>query len=264
MIPNENAAILFRFSEQRWIDAIINGELSFSCAGAFVYQAKATDNTIQGDKYEGIFAKLHPGDERITQMRDKLGADLEEISEDDYILLRRKSAMKKPIFCFYGYKIGDILKDGISLRVGNNQIRHDFDSRLYTGFSGMDWNSNVVDDSRRFTQLTLLPYPFVNRIKIAMCTQGLGYKLHPVDYELRGNDTFFIEPTEKYDELFYKSPEYAYQFETRICLFDKKLDCIFDRFSLNIGHLSTNEYKKSFEPIYIVLDAVVQRREAAP
>jgi len=49
MVPDNHALLLFRFSEHRWINAIIEGTLSFSCAGNFVEQAMKTDNNIQGD-----------------------------------------------------------------------------------------------------------------------------------------------------------------------------------------------------------------------
>lgn len=40
MIPNDNAIILYKFSEKQWIQKLLDGELSFSCAGAFIFQAK--------------------------------------------------------------------------------------------------------------------------------------------------------------------------------------------------------------------------------
>lgn len=40
MIPDENAIMMYKFSENRWIKNILEGELSFSCAGAFINQAK--------------------------------------------------------------------------------------------------------------------------------------------------------------------------------------------------------------------------------
>ena len=35
MIPNDNAIMLYKFSEKQWIQKLLDGELSFSCAGAF-------------------------------------------------------------------------------------------------------------------------------------------------------------------------------------------------------------------------------------
>ena len=57
MIPNEHAIMIYKFNENRWIEKILEGKLSFSCAGAFIAQAKHTGNIIQGDKFEGVFAR---------------------------------------------------------------------------------------------------------------------------------------------------------------------------------------------------------------
>lgn len=69
MVPDDHGVILFRFGEKRWIEKIADGNLSFSCAGAFINQAKKTGNTVQGDEYEGIFARLYPDDSRIDKMK---------------------------------------------------------------------------------------------------------------------------------------------------------------------------------------------------
>lgn len=53
MVQDENAIILFRFGEQRWIDKFIEGDMSFSCSGAFIHQAMKTGNDVQGDPLEG-------------------------------------------------------------------------------------------------------------------------------------------------------------------------------------------------------------------
>lgn len=262
MIPNNNAIVLFRFSEQRWIDAIIKGELSFSCAKAFVKQAIDTNNEIQGDKYEGTFARLYPDDRRISEMKELLRNDLEMIFEGDFVLLRRRSAMFKPIFCFYAYKAIDAL-DNIAddAVIGENIIRHNFDSRMFSGFANGNWNCNVVADDRRFTILTLQPNYFINRIKFWTKYNNISYVMKPVDYEQQATETFFIEPTEQYEELFCKRPRYAYQYECRICLHRKKLLSICDRYTLNIGQLSNREYKKTFQPFYFDLRATIAKKE---
>ena len=96
MVPDNHALLLFRFSEHRWINAIIEGTLSFSCAGNFVEQAMKTDNNIQGDRYEGVFARLGIMDTKIASMRRLLGSDLEEIPDGDYVSMgiRRRMRLK--------------------------------------------------------------------------------------------------------------------------------------------------------------------------
>lgn len=263
MVPDNNALLLFRFSEHRWINAIIDGTISFSCAGLFVEQAMKTDNDIQGDRYEGIFARLKTGDPKVLAMRSRLGIDLEEIPDGDYVLLRRKSAMLKPIFCFYGYKAKDALEDcGEIENFGMHEITHEFDPRMYTGFSDTDWTNAEADDDRRFTMLILQPAPFIDKIKVALSKKNLLYKMGIVDYGTRAEETFFIPPTDSYDELFCKRPMYSYQYEGRVCLTNMIFTDIHKRYPLAIGALNEKEYKKSHEPLKMVLHANIGDRSA--
>ena len=128
--------IYFKFGKNRWIKRLIDGDLSFSCAGKFVYDAKKTGNTIQGDELEGVFARLKINDSRVSEMKNKLQNDLEILPDvDGYVMLRRKSALLKPIFCVYGYKDEDILSDCVDLKPGSNLATHFFNEDMYSGFS---------------------------------------------------------------------------------------------------------------------------------
>ena len=209
MIPDENLFLLFKFGEKRWIDKILKGELSFSCAGAFINQAKKAGNTIQGDIHEGIFARLKRGDIRIDQMKERLMSDLEILDEGEYLCLRRRSAKLKPIFCFYGYKAGGILKaGGDNLSVGINRIRYEFDPQLYTGFTS-DWKiSPLLNEPYRFRLLLLRIEVFKEKLENAMKLINKCYRAKNIDYDKMQEKEFFIEPTPNYDELFYKLPQY--------------------------------------------------------
>ena len=252
--------MIHRFGEQRWIDKIIDGELSFSCAGAFIHQAKKTRNYVQGDIHEAVFARLLKNDVRIAQMRTQLGADLEEIPDGNYVFLRRHSAKRKPIFCFYGYTAGDALRDSSIDHVGFNRIRHEFDEKMYSGFSQNIDMRNVVSDEYRFTELTVMARAFVDRIRIAMLNNDYLYRIERIDYDTMNKDEFFISPTSNYDELFYKHPSYKYQYEARICMPDKELITIFDRFLLQIPPLHKEEYVKVHERTYMSYDTVIKRK----
>ena len=82
-----------------------------------------------------------------------------------------------------------------------------------------------------------------------------------VNYELFGQETFFIEPTNQYDELFYKFPKYKYQLEARICLIEMKFDCIFDRHNMQIGPLPPNDYRMTHDPLYMQLEIVTEQKQ---
>lgn len=260
MIPDNHALLLFRFGEKRWMDKLVLGELSFSCIGAFITQAIRTGNDIQGDKFEGVFARLKKDDERIAQLRLELGHDLEEIIDGSYILLRRKSAKFKPVFCFYGYTAEDAILDGNIKHTGITTIRHDFDSRMFSGFADSIKVRNVISDSHRFTIVIIQPKPFVDRVKIAMFNNGLGYTMKKVNYDLFKSETFFLEPTNSYEELFYKFSQYEYQHETRICLKDVKFSNIYERYSINIGKFLKTDYNMVHDEVFFQFNANIGRK----
>ena len=260
MIKNNSGILLSKFGEQRWIDSLINGNMSFSCAGNYILQAKKTGNDIQGDLYEAIFARLYKNDSRIIEQRQRLKKDLEEIEDGNFILLRRKSAKLKPIFCFYGYKAEDVLNDCKDPVSGNNTVLHEYNEKLYSGFS-KSMGNNVVADEYRLTQLTLKPEPFVNRVKAAMARHGYGYIMNPVDYKIRAEETFFIQPTDKYEELFYKDPKYSYQLETRIFITGKQFWNVFERYNLFIGKFQEDTYWKSYNPMKFLLEVILEEAD---
>ena len=244
---NSNGVVLFKFGEQRWIDKIIEGKLSFACAGAFINEYKRSKNEIMGDQYEAVFAKLYPDDPRINEMKQKLGRDLESIKYNDYILLRRKSARLIPIFCMYGYKEDDIIDDIIEPEIGKNIAVHKFDERMYIGFAKSINARNVVVKSCRFTQLALRVPEFIMRL--VEHNAWNKFEMHPVNYKYFEQDTFFIEPTRSYKELFYKFPDYKYQLETRISIPSIQLVTCADRYEVEIREFKDDDYRKSYEPI---------------
>ena len=252
---------VIKFGEARWIQKIVEGELSFSCAGAFINQAKKTGNTIQGDLLEAVFARLLKTNPKIQEMREKLGNDLEEIPDGDYIFLRRKSAKRIPIFCIFSLK----KKNFISKKPGNQNIEFSFDKRLYDGFANKNIK-NTVPNSHKFTMAYFITEKFINRIKLRSGHQELrskiqfnidavaGFSAIPeeeflaiksanVRYENFHEGEFFSEPTDNYDELFVKSDEYEYQAEVRICIRNIKLSSYSDRYTVKIEKFKDGEYK---------------------
>lgn len=258
---DDRIIILFKFGEKKWMQKLVDGNVNFSCAGNFINQAIKTGNVIQGDPYEGVFARLKVSDPRISDMIEKLGDDLEILTDtQQYVMLRRKSAKLKPIFCLYGYKNADALNDCTNPKIGNNYIKHIFHDEMYSGFSNSLLAYNVISDAYRFTQVSFVkPSAFVNRIKIALAIKGIGYKMDNVNYTEFEKDTFFIEPTSSYRELFYKFPRYKHQHECRICLKNMLFENIFERYNLEIPKLSNDEYRITHTPFYMTTNAVLKR-----
>lgn len=252
LLPENNIMMVIKFGEKRWMKKIADGELSFSCAGAFIKQAETTNNNIQGDLLEGVFAHLYKGSEKINEMRIKLGKDLEEIDDGEFIYLRRKSAKFKPIFCVYGYKISDVIKDGDPAEEGWKNVTHLFDQNMYSGFSPYNVQ-NVISESHRPTMLLIQAETFKIATRLALLSyrENLSYYIKHVSYQDIKSEEFFVQPTDEYQELFIKSDSYEYQHETRICICNKSLRSIYDRFNLSAGPIPKGDYYFVHTPVQL-------------
>ena len=261
-MDKDRAFLFFKFGIHKWMQKLVEGELSFSCTGSFIFQAIHTDNDIQGDKLEGVFARLRKDDPLIIQMGSKLGKDLEIIPDNEcYVLLRRKSSKYRPIFCLYSYADKDILDDCTSPAPGRQFVTHTFASEMYTGFADTYEARNVVVPDLRFAQVTLSKSAtFLMRLKVSLNAQKLKHKIGYVNYTEFEKETFFIPPTENYDELFYKFPKYKSQHEVRICLPELSFSHIGQRFNLDIGKLSDSEYKLAHTPYYFTSEVIMKRK----
>lgn len=214
--PNDENIIYFclKISQEKWIKKLQQGEICFTPTHYFIEEAIRTGNDEQGDFYEGIFAKLHPNDKRIDELKAKLGSDLEIIEENGYILLRRHSSKNIPIFCIYGIYSNDLQyidepqenpkKPGEYLA----KVRIDISDKMYRKF---------LQDSDVWGFYASAGH-FLEAIEEMLHKEKVDFRKRKVNYSLFENDEFFIEPTDDYPELGYKFPKFAYQNEARIIL----------------------------------------------
>jgi hypothetical protein len=237
MIPEENSLILFKFGATKWMKDLKDGKVSFSCPGQYINIAKDTGNSEQGDLYEGVFARVKETDPKIEQCRGKLGGDLEILPDGDFVLLRRRSTYFIPTFCFYSFRGIDLLQN--VTRPGLQQVRHNFDERMYNGFSSnADLNAHPDDTT---ATLIIQARPFHKQVMQAISREGFGIEISHINYTLFENEEFYIEPTDQRKELFYKFPKYSYQREARILLHGLKINNLNERYTLNIGSLSDDD-----------------------
>ena len=260
MIPNDHAIMMYKFGERRWIQKILDGELSFSSPAAFIHQAKISGNYVQGDLKEAVFARLLNSDCRIEEMINKLGSNLEIIPDGDYSFLRRKSAKFKPIFCMFAYTAGDALCNSDISKIGKQKLRLEFDKRMFEGFS-QNITLNVIAETHMFTILFLQSKPFIDNVKMALKFVNIPYQMKKVKYIDMTNGEFFIEPTDSYNELFYKSVHYEYQHEARICLSGEKFTNIFERYPLRILQVLKDDYVMCNSEIYVEFIATIENVE---
>ncbi|WP_374722891.1 hypothetical protein [Peribacillus tepidiphilus] len=253
MIPEENALILFKFGENKWIEKIKDGEVSFACLGRYIDIAKKTGNNEQGDIDEGVFARLRRGDSRIEEVSEQLQDDLEIISDGDYVKLRRKSSYLIPTFCFYSYRGIDLLNNEIE-KPGIQRFSHYFDEKMFNGFS-LDKVKNVLSSDSILSLLIIQPEPFKYLLGGELAKQGIDHVIRHINYTEFEKEEFFINPTEQRDELFYKFPKYSYQREARVCLINSPRNDLYDRLNINIGSLPDSYAILSKNKLYFELSA---------
>lgn len=216
MLDETQSYGLLKVGQNKWIQKLYNGEVSFSCAKAFIYQAKHDENDEQGDSDEAVFARLKKDDPRIDEMRHLLGRDLEIIDDNSYVKLRRKSACFVPIFCIYTILYSDFISQ--VKKKGDNYIRIDISDKIYNGFIGSTDCQNVLSNDFRIMGAYFQPKPFFGYLETALKNEEYLFRRNAINYTAEADNEFFIYPTDDYDELFYKRPKYEYQHEARIIL----------------------------------------------
>ena len=210
-----------KINKQIWIKKLRDGSACFSPVNDFIIEGEKTGNNEQGDKYEGVFARLHKNDERINEMRSRLGNDLEELCDGEHILLRRLSCRTIPVFCMYGFYKEDAeivsqrdLPDGsIECRLRFNPSKSMFDKFL---------NGNTSNDNQEIAygmgfsvghMQSAIHESIAHREKRTLDVRVL--------YDLDYTSEFFIEPTSEYPELQHKAQRLSYQKEIRFILLDE-------------------------------------------
>lgn len=206
-----------RFSERKWLERFVYGEISFSCPGKFIIDAICTADQTRGDYMEAVFARLKSQDRRIEECKQTLGNDLEIIyDKDDYVFLRRRSSCLVPIFCFFAVTADNFKKEE---NEGKIKLSFEFPMEMYKGFC----------DNDQYCSAFVQAKPFDGALKSTFKSLGITYKEQAVDYTEKGKNEFFIEPDKSRQELFYKHPKYVNQHEVRIILPYEKMNSAFQR-----------------------------------
>lgn len=207
-----NIEICMKISKKQWIESLRNGTACFSPVGVFINQAATSGNNEQGDWYEGIFARMRKTDLRLPELKVRLGDDLEIIDDHDYVMLRRKSIRKLPIFCMYGIDKNELVvqEDTMYKEAGEwiGKVRYDFPEKMYKG-------SLDEDDVWAFY---VSAGHFHDALDVALQGKGLTFRKTVVAYDIDPDAEFYIEPDEQYSELDHKRKDLAYQHEIRYTL----------------------------------------------
>lgn len=59
--------LCMKVSEKQWIESLQNGTACFNPVDVFIKKAERNGNNEQGDRYEGVFARLHTNDKRVGE-----------------------------------------------------------------------------------------------------------------------------------------------------------------------------------------------------
>lgn len=199
-----------KIGEEKWIKKLENGSACFSPIADYIKKGEKENNNEQGDKYEGVFARLKKNDTRIHDMEDRLKDDLEEIEDGEYILLRRKSSRTVPIFCLYGF----YKEDAQMIELSSNNVKLELipSSKMYNEF--LNGVSSTEEKKVAWTLFFSLGH-LQHNIQTALDNKHVNYRFAKVQYDLFDGDEFFIEPTSDYPELTHKAKRLSYQKEIR-------------------------------------------------
>lgn len=201
-----------KVGEKQWVESLRDGTICFNPIETFIEKAEKEGNNEQGDKYEGVFARIKANDVRLVKLRRRFGDDLEEIVENGYILLRRKSSRKVPIFCTYGVGKDELkLKDGTTREENGENIGifdYDFPEKIHNGFLSCADTWGYYASSGHFYKA----------LEDALDRQHLLYVRTKITYDIDLSKEFYFEPDSKYSELTHKRKELEYQHEIRYLL----------------------------------------------
>ena len=221
LLPNGGITTLYgmKVGKKAHIESLKSGEACFSPVGDFIAKDEEEGNTEQGDRYEGIFARLKKDDIRIQAMRQELGVDLEEIPDGQYILLRRNSCKKVPAFCAYGMKKSDIVcGDEIRNINGKHYITVTIcpSDKMYDDF--LNENSEGIEKTYG---ATFNVENYDESIQKSLQDKSIRCIESDIIYDRDFDTEFCDDLTNDYSELLHKSKKYSYQREHRWILPDK-------------------------------------------
>ena len=145
-------------------------------------------------------------------MKELLGSDLEILPDGDYMLLRRISSCLVPIFCLYTMVASDFSNQVVE--EGINPVELQLPQKIFDEFIQHPRSSETSIDVQ-IACIFFQAQPFEAEIERAVSREHLLYVKRLVDYTLKGQQEYLIEPTLERNELFFKEPRYEYQHEIR-------------------------------------------------
>lgn len=199
-----------KVSEQKWIKSLRNGTACFNPVGIFIEKAENDGNNEQGDRYEGIFARIKKTDPRLETSKHRYADDLEILPDgENHVMLRRKSSRNVPVFCMYGVRRDELVLDEASVHTENGELfgkaKYTFPDKIYHGFLDTDDVWGFYASSGHFC----------TELENALNCEGLTYRKCVIRYDIDLETEFYFEPDDEYSELNHKRKDLIYQHEIR-------------------------------------------------
>ena len=253
-MDTDSLALCLKISQPKWIKKLSEGSAWFGKIDGYIKKAIETNNDDQGDRYEGVFARLHKKSLDIDKYKVSLGDDLEIIEDVDYCFLRRKSSRVQKAFCMYGIRLSDLTIIDVynpDSKVPKGKFRCNIDAKMYNGF--LQDGGKAVDVAGFYCSAGHLH----EALEKALSAKGYRWKRDMIQYDIDLNKEFVIEPTDGYPELWHKRKDLSYQHESRIIIYDNNE---IDGIELEYDQLKKNSGNWAMGELYLEGEATLYRK----
>lgn len=208
--------LCLKLNTEQWIRKLNEGSICFNRVGYFIEKAEGGVEDDQGDRFEGVFARLPQSDPRIDEYRNSLGDDLEIIDDNSHVFLRRKSVKRIPIFCIFGLKKEDLKCENEPVLCEDGQlhvkVKYFIPEKMNKRLLGAEtcsediWGFYTSSDH------------FLSEVDRILDDNKLEYDKQIVSYDIDLNQEFELPLDDSYSELFHKRNDHDYQHEIRYIL----------------------------------------------
>ncbi len=251
--PLKSKICFFKLISNKYFNT--KNEIHFGCAKKYEEDAQCNDS-FQSDRYEGAIAVLRRENPKLKKFK-RIYNDIYEIYDGDRVILKRKSSLYLPIYCFYCADASDSRKIDLS-REGNKGIV------TYH----LEPDSKIFDDFKESGQ-SLLLYIFnltffyqkmkKELSKLGKCGRLLSYDISYYTMDENGEwicpQYKHFDPKTHYYELLYKRIQFEYQKERRFVYIDDTVSEKDYKWTIfNMPELTDNGYATIDSDIYIKIN----------
>lgn len=217
----ENAEILsFKIIQNKYIETTIKeGKICLGCADFYSYQEKISRKRGQGDKDEGVFARIHEKNVlKIDELKRLYGTDLKTKRNGEFLDFKLRSVINMPIYCFYSINASDRDVDYSDHCESPEEFVRTFKfkipKKVFEDFIGDGFENFGIMKFKNHTNILSI---VADSLTTKGCTQEL--KEHRINYVVREKIEWCC-PEDHPMELFYKDISFGHQKEARIIVQD--------------------------------------------